>query len=200
MALATGFRISDWDTPLRVNPNRSPGRFNGANSPATQYVGLHPLTPWAEYLRYHDLRRTEEIADRRLRVWALRLDLTDAVEIGFENAFEDFGLQPEDLVADDYTPCQRLADRFRADAAEPKKIIVPSAALPGSRNVVILGPRESIPYLWAPIDDGDIPACIVAEHSQPPEGLVDLVRFRGESHVELEEWLKGRLYDLADLG
>lgn len=199
MAPEVGFRISDWDTPLRPNPNRSPGRYNRAGSPPTQYICLHPLGPWAEYLRYHDLRRPEDAADRRLNVWALRVDLADAVEIDFENASQIFKVPPEDLVGDDYTVCQELADRLRVDAAAPKAIVVPSAALPGARNLVIFGPREAIPYLWAPIDAGDIPACIITKASQSPDGLLERVRFSGESHAELDAWLSGRRYEFQDL-
>jgi RES domain-containing protein len=199
VAVGVGFRISDWDTPLRPNPHRSPGRYHRAGSPPTQYIALHPLGPWGEYLRYHDLRRPEDIAELRLNMWALRVDLGEAVEIGFENALADFGLQADDLVDDDYTACQALADRLRADSATPKAIVVPSAALPGAKNLVILGARVAIPYLWAPIDSGDIPACALTKASRPPTGLVDRVRFAGESHAELEAWKRGQRYELTDL-
>jgi hypothetical protein len=76
---------------------------------------------------------------------------------------------------------------------------VPSAALPGARNLVIFGPREAIPYLWAPIDAGDIPACIITKASQSPDGLLERVRFSGESHAELDAWLSGRRYEFQDL-
>lgn len=194
-----GFRISDWDTPLRPNSHRTPGRFHRAGSPPTQYISLHPLGPWAEYLRYHDLRQPEDVADRRLNVWALRLNLEDAVEIAFETSLAEFELPPEDLVGDDHGPCQELADRLRADAAAPKQIVVPSAALPGSRNLVVLGPQVQIPYLWEPIDEGDVPACALTKASQPPEGLPEVVRFSGTPHAELEAWKEGRHYVLADL-
>jgi RES domain-containing protein len=198
VSIEVGYRISDWDTPLRVNPNRSAGRFNGAGSPATQYIGLHPLTPWAEYLRFHDLRGIAEIAERRLTIWALRLEIDSATAIGFDNAGEH-ALQPADLVDDDYGPCQELGDRLRADAAAPKTIIVPSGALPGTQNVVIFAERVGIPYLWSPIDELDLPACVVAGRAAPPPALIDNVRFRGERHAEFEAWLSGQRYDFADL-
>lgn len=194
----TGYRISDWDTPLRANPNRSPGRFNRASSPATQYVGLHPLTPWAEYLRYHGLRAEEDIIVRQLSIWAIRVDLSTAVEITFENA-TDFGIEASDLVSDDHGACQSLADRLREDARSPKAIIVPSAALPGTRNLVVFGERVMIPYLWDPLDEGDIAACIVASKATPPLDLLPLVRQEGDQHAELEAWNAGRLYEFADL-
>lgn len=193
-----GYRISDWDTPLRANPNRSPGRYNRANDPATQYIGLHPLTPWAEYLRFHGLRRVDDVADRRLSIWALRLSLEEAVEIRFENA-PDFGLQAGDLVSDDHGACQDFADRVRAEAGMPATFIVPSAALPGTRNVVIFGERVDIPYLWEPLDEGDLPTCVVAARARPPDRLLTMVRHPGEPHSELDAWAAGRRYRFADL-
>lgn len=192
-----GFRVSDWDTPLRVNPNRSEGRFNRDGSSATQYVALHPLTPWAEYCRYHDLS-PEQAEQRRLRVWAIRVIVPEIVEVEFDNA-TDHGLRSEDLVDDDWSACQDLADRFRTDPAGPKAIKVPSAALPGTRNIVIFGERVSIPYLWEPIDEVDMPTAIVAENARPPAGLLPLIRYRGDTHPEFDAWSQGQSFSFADL-
>lgn len=198
MATEVGFRISDWDTPLRANPNRTAGRFNEAGSQATQYLGLHPLTPWAEYLRFNDLRDPEELAERRLRIWAIRVDLTDAAEIGYGNAAR-FGLEPGDLVDDDHGACRRFADRLRNDASAPHTLIVPSAALPGTRNVVILGERVSIPYSWEPLEVIDLPACVIAERSHPPDEIISLTRFVGDPHPDFDAWGEGRHYQFPDL-
>jgi RES domain-containing protein len=184
------YRISSWDTPLRVNPNRSPGRYNHAEAPATQYLGLHPLTPWAEYLRTNELFDEERLAERRLRIWVLQVDLSAALTIDFNDA-PAYGLEPSDLVADDHGPCQRLAERLRLEEGAPSTIIVPSAALPGTRNAVIFGERVRIPYDWSPIDEGDVPACVIAERSQPPAGIKALVRYRDAEHEGLTAWLSG---------
>lgn len=193
------YRISNWDTPLRVNPNRTAGRYNDAGSQATQYMGLHPLTPWAEYLRTNGLRDPAELAEHRLRLWAIRVDLAEARRIDFTNARE-FKIEAADLVADDHGPCRRLAERLRSDALGPKMIIVPSAALPGTENLVIFGERTPIPYLWTPIDSVDLPACVLAERSQPPAEISPLVCHRGEPHRGLEEWEAGRRFRFPDLG
>lgn len=199
MATETTYRIASWDTPLRVNPNRGPGRFNDPGAAATQYLSLHPLGPWAEYMRGNDLRDPELLAQARLRIWVLRVDLSDVVEIGFSNAAE-FALGPAELIADDHAACRRLAERLRADSAAPDTLVVPSAALPGTRNVVILAPRVQIPYSWEPLDPVDVPSCAIAERSHPPEGLEAIVRFRGEPHAEFEAWSSGRGYAFPDLG
>lgn len=192
------YRISNWDTPLRVNPNRTAGRYNDAGSQATQYMGLHPLTPWAEYLRANGLRDPAELAEHRLRLWAIRVDLAEARRVDFTNA-RDFKIEAADLVADDHSPCRRLAERLRGDTHGPRMIIVPSAALPGTENLVIFGERTPIPYLWTPVDSVDLPACVLAERSQPPAEISPLVRHRGEPHRGLEEWEAGRRFRFPDL-
>jgi RES domain-containing protein len=197
MESSIAYRISTWDTPLRVNPNRSAGRYNDAGSPATQYLCRHPLGPWAEYLRANDLRNEEDLAVHRLRIWVLRVDLSDAFRIDFNHA-ADFGLDPKDLIDDDHTACRRLARRLREDPDSPETLIVPSAALPGTENIVILGERVQIPYSWNPIDDVDVPACVIAERSQPPQKSPSLVRYQGDSHSQLEAWQAGQEYRFAD--
>jgi RES domain-containing protein len=196
---AVAFRIASWDSPLRVNQNRSPGRFNDAGSPATQYFCLHPLGPWAEYLRANALRDPDRLAERRLRIWALRIQLADVARIDFLNA-DEFGLHgAEDLIADDHSACRALGDRLRTDPGGAKAICVPSAALPGTENIVIFGERVQIPYSWSPISAIDIPACVVAERSEPPPGVVSLVRYAGDPHPGLEAWREGRTYRFVDL-
>jgi hypothetical protein len=193
-----GFRVASWDTPLRVNPNRHAGRWNHADSGATQYIALHPLGTWAEYLRWHDLRERSQLHAIRLGVWALRVDLEDAVDIHFENA-EAAGLpSPEALVSDDWSACQALADRLRSDRAAPKALIVPSAALPGARTLVILEPCVAVPYTFQPLDRTDIPVTLAAAGARPPASILELVRFSGEKHAELEAWRRGAAFELVE--
>lgn len=198
MAIEVAYRISSWDTPLRVNPNRTAGRFNHAGSPPTQYFGLHPLTPWAEYLRFHALRDLEGLSARRLRIWALRVELADALEIGFGDA-AGFGLEPENLVSADHGPCRRLGEQLRTDPSGRDTIVVPSAALPGTRNVVSFGQRAPLPYDVQPIDRIDVPCCAIAERSQPPDGIASLVRYGDDPHHALEAWAAGHRYQFRDL-
>ena len=55
------FRLANYETPLWAVENFSAGRYNAAGSGFTQYLSLHPLTPWAELLRNED-RRTRDRA------------------------------------------------------------------------------------------------------------------------------------------
>lgn len=193
-----GFRVASWDTPLRVNPNRQPGRFNGVESPATQYLGLHPLGSWAEYLRWHGLRHPGELREIRLGVWAVRVIAEKLLVIDYDNA-EEHGIRPEDLISDDWTRCQALGDRLRADHRGPRVLQVPSAALPGARNIVMFGPRVAAPYSLDPIDPTvDVPMALCAAGGRPPESLLQLVRYRGEDHAGYRAWRAGRRYELRE--
>lgn len=193
----TGFRVASWDTPLRANPNRQPGRWNDAGSGPTQYIALHPLATWAEYLRWHDLRSASEIAQLRLGVWAIRVIVDDPLEVRFDTA-STLGLQPEDLIADDWSACQLAAERLRADRAAPKVLQTPSAALPGARNIVILEPRVAIPYSFEPIDRIDLPTTLAAAGARPPQSILGLVRFRGQAHAEFDAWERGERFELIE--
>lgn len=194
-----GFRVASWDTPLRVNPNRNAGRWNYANSRATQYVGLHPLAPWAEYLRWHGIHDPAHVRELRLGVWAIRLILDDVLQVDFGSA-PALGLTPEELVSDDWSACQAIGERLRVDPSGPKVLRTPSAALPGAENIVILEPRVSIPYRFEPIDAADTPVSLAAAGAQPPSSLLDLVRYRGDPHPQFEAWLRGDAFELIEPG
>ena len=109
------FRLANFETPLWPVANFSPGRYNLAGEGvATQYLSLHPLTPWAELLRNEDRRTRERALSMRYPLWVLRVSLSDnPFELSFDSAPE-VGLSPEALVADDYEPCHNFVDAFRA--------------------------------------------------------------------------------------
>lgn len=136
-------------------------------------------------IRGQDLSESDA-RELRMRTWALRVDLEPFVEIGFSEA-NSFGIDPVDLVSDAYEPCRQLADRQRGSGV--RGIIVPSAALPGTRNVVMFGERVAAGYLDEPIDNLlDVPASMTADPSQPPASLYPLVRRKGQSHLGLMAW------------
>ncbi len=197
MAELVGFRVASWDTPLRVNPNRQAGRYNYAESAATQYISLHPLASWAEYIRWHDLRDPHALREIRLGVWAIRILAEDPLALDFDGA-EAQGIAAKDLISDDWSRCQALGERLRGDPRAPKLLRVPSAALPGARNVVILGPRVAVPYSFTPIDPIDLPVTLCAAGARPPESLLGLVRYREQDHAEYQAWQRGESYDLIE--
>jgi hypothetical protein len=100
----------------------------------------------------------------------LRLERDDLVELPFH----------DDLVSDDYEPCRAIADGLRADGAAG--LIVPSAALPGTKNVVLFGARVAAPYSSEPLSGIDVPTSITGERGQALVTLLALVRFAGQPH------------------
>lgn len=194
--MVVAYRSADWDTPWWAGPNRGLGRFNRVSSDPTQYLSLHPLTVIAERLRGLGRGVLADVDTIRWRCWAVELDTAGLVTVDFDSAAR-FGLAPDELIGDDWAPCQALADRRRA--AGDRGLVVPSAALPGTRNVVLFGARVASPYLITPIDPGiDVPTAQVAERSTPPEELIIFVRWHGELHAEIESWRNGNPYVFQD--
>ena len=75
--MTVAYRLASWRRPLRTEPSRVAGRFNRMTEESpTQYVCLHPLGPWAEFVRGSGLVTPEQLAFVRHRTWALRVDLT----------------------------------------------------------------------------------------------------------------------------
>jgi len=187
--LVAAYRLASWRRPLRTEPSRVAGRFHRVTEESpTQYLCLHPLGPWAEFLRASGLRTAEQLATVRHRTWVLRVDLAGLPRIGFAEAGEH-GVRPGDLVSDDLRACHRLADRLRAGGVEGA--IVPSAALPGTENVVLFGERAASPYLVDALGAVDVPASPTAEAGRPPLGVLERVRRRGAPHAALEAWRAG---------
>jgi RES domain len=111
--------------------------------------------------------------------------------VTFDTA-EDWGFAAEALVDDDRTACQEFGDVVRStyDA-----LVVPSAALPGTRNLVLFGARLAAPHGARPVDpDLDVPVAVTAEGSQPPTVLLALVRHLGDLHPGLQAWQAGCVF------
>ena len=182
------YRFAAYATPLRTVPASQPARFNsGAEHDPTQYLSLHPLGPLAELMRNADLRTEAQVRAVQTRTWALDVPLAGLREITFDTAGR-FGIAAEELVADDHGACRQLAARLRS---RTQGLVVPSAALPGTRNVVLFGPRVAAPYLTEPVSAIDVPAGITAEQGRPLTSLLDVVRFVGDPHPTLEAWRQG---------
>jgi hypothetical protein len=185
------FRLANYETPLWAVENFSAGRYNEADSGFTQYLSLHPLTPWAELLRNEDRRTRAQAVLMRYPLWALRVDLEEPpLELTFETA-DRFGLRAEDLVGDDQDACRALARTFRSDG--PAAFVAPSAALPGTHNLVVLEPHVLVAWNQVPIDEIDWPGSLAAQDGRCPEGLWEVVHYRGSDtkHAALAAWKKG---------
>lgn len=188
---AVAFRLANYETPLWSVENFAAGRYNAAGAGFTQYLSLHPLTPWAELLRNEDRRTRSRAILMRYPLWAIRVQIVpEPFALTFDNAPE-LGLEPADLVADDQEPCRALAQTFRSSG--PAAFTAPSAALPGTTNLVVLEPRVLVSYNQVPFDDIDWPGSMTEQDGRCPEGLWDLVHYRGARvrHAGLEAWERG---------
>lgn len=134
----------------------------------------------------------------RYRLWAIRAELDETpFELAFDNA-GDFGLEPDDLVADDQGLCRALAEAFRGGG--PKAFTAPSAALPGTTNLVVLEPRVLISWNQVPIDDIDWPVSITSQDGRCPEGLWQSVHYLGTGtrHPGLDAWARGDIFEFTE--
>jgi RES domain len=185
------FRLANYETPLWAVENFFPGRYNRAGSGWAQYLSLHPLAPWAELLRSEGRRTRAEALQMRYPLWAIRAELdVPPRELTFDTA-PGHGLPAASLVADDMTACQDLADAFRRDGTPA--FLAPSAALPGTRSLVLLDPKVATSWEAEPVDELDLPASMAAQDGRCPENLWDLVHHRGarSPHPALAAWEQG---------
>lgn len=181
------FRYANYRTPLRVLPATTDQRFSrSSDGQPTQYFAEHPLGAWAEFLRWTPSTSLSTVATR---LWAVQVDTEKLVEVTFDNS-RTFGLAPDRLIADDdYSDCQDLADELRERPAPG--MIVPSAALPGIRNIVIFGPRVLSPWLQQPADADHLAGTLIADHARPPVEIGAMFRERRRPHAAYEAWKAG---------
>jgi RES domain-containing protein len=190
LSSVTTFRLAAYETPLWAIGNFSASRYNDIGDGGTQYLSLHPMTPWAELLRNERRRSAGTALQLRVALWTIKLDLNRApTEITLDNAGAH-GLTADDLVADDQTACRDLAREFRSDPDGPRALLVPSAALPGTQNLVLLDPYVAMSYLAEPVAPEDLPTCMAALDGRCPDGLWDVVHHHHSPrmHAELEAW------------
>lgn len=176
------FRATTYDVPLWVNPNRYNGRWNLAGDGSTQYFCLDAEAPYAEKLRSENLRTEAESQTYSIVLWQLRVDEGAIVDYSTFEKAETAGFPPDALVDDDHERCQVEAQRLKSLNIDG--VLSPSAALPGSVNLTLFGPR--IPVAWTSTVTlaSALPAQRLTKGSAPP-GLTDRVRYYGDAHAAL---------------
>ena len=190
----TAFRHAAYDSPWWVFPSSRAGRFHQARSDTVQYLCLHPLGPAAEMLR-HNLGPDGNPDDVVVNLWTAMVDLDDVIRVDFDDCAAH-GLTPDELVGDDYTPTQALAGAVRGSRATA--MIVPSAALPGTHNLIVFGARLLNPYLSAPLTPEEIPTGHLTDATRAPAEVAPHVRWFGTAHQAAEQWKTTGSYDLFD--
>jgi deoxyhypusine synthase len=117
-------------------------------------------------------------------------------DITFDNCVTDYGITPEELVGDDYVPTQALARRLRD--AGVGGFTVPSAALPGTDNLILFGSRVAHPYLALPSTPDECPTGHLTDGARPAHEVMSLVRFKGSPHAALDTWNATGTYEKLD--
>jgi hypothetical protein len=84
------------------------------------------------------------------------------------------GITPDELVGDECAPTRALADNLRS--AGSAGFIVPSAALPGTNNLVLFGARAIHPYFAAPLSFPEVPTGHLSDEARSPAEVADIVR------------------------
>jgi hypothetical protein len=180
------FRYSNYDTPFWVRPNPDEGRWHRQGDGPTQYLSVTVEGAWAELMWAESLRAEAEVALVRMSMWVAELELH---RIADYRTFEEAGragFPPDALIDEDYSRCQEEGGRLR-DAGY-QGVLAPSAALPGSLNLTLFGPRIASRWGSQPALASSIPATKIAVGS-PPEGIVARVRHRGEPDPAYEAYL-----------
>ncbi len=189
------YRATSYDVPLWVNPNRRNGRWNIADSEPTQYMALDAEAPFAEILRHEDLRSEEGASHYSATIWQLQIDSDLIVDYRSFELADAAGFDPEALVHDDHERCQVEAQWLIGQGA--RGVLSPSAALPGSVNLTLFGPRVAVPW-GATIElASSIPTQKITT-GHPPPGLTERVRYFGQPEPMLQTYLQEA--DREDLG
>jgi RES domain-containing protein len=188
---AVVFRATAFYEPLWGFPNTTGGRYNVAGRFPAQYLSLHPMTPWAELMRNLNRRTPEQARAMRVPVWAFRIGLADDPEPITFDTMGAYGLDPDDLVADDQTATRALGTALYDGGVT--SLLAPSAALPGTTNLVVLRPAAITDFHAEPIDALDWPAAMVTQDGRCPEDLWEHVHYRnsGVPHAALQAWRDG---------
>jgi RES domain len=190
----TAYRHAAYDSPWWPFPSPDDGRFHRAGRDTVQYLSLHPLGPAAEMLR-HQVGPDGDPDDLILNLWAAAVDVDDVKRVDFDDC-ATYGRTVDELVGDDYTATQALADAVRASGATA--MIVPSAALPGTHNLVLFGVRLLAPYLWEPLMAEEIPTGHLTDGARAAAEVAGHVRWIGRPHTAAEQWKATGTYDLFD--
>jgi hypothetical protein len=190
----TVFRNASYDSPWWAFPSARAGRFHRARTDTVQYLSLHPLGPAAEMLR-HNVGPGGNPDDVVSHLWTAVVDVDDVARVDFDDCAR-YGLTPDELVGDDYTPTQALAEVVRATGATA--MVAPSAALPGSHNLILFGVRVLNPFLSEPLTPEEVPTGHLTDGARPPAEVAPHVRWFGAPHSAVEQWKLTGSYDLFD--
>lgn len=180
------YRITSYDVPLWVNPNRRSGRWHLPGGTPTQYLCLDTEAPFAEVLRHEDLRTEEAASHYFSTMWQMRIVSEAIVDYQSFALADAAGFDPAALVSDDHERCQAEASWLMSRGA--RGVLAPCAALPGSVDLTLFGPRVAVPWDAAIELASSVPAQKLTT-GHPPAGLTGRVRYFGHSHSQLDAYV-----------
>jgi hypothetical protein len=157
------------------------------------------MGPLAEQARHAGVAGAEQLRTLRRNVFALRVRLDCVVELDFATAAAG-GLDPAALVGppSTYPQCSAWLGALLAGAPEVQGLLVPSAALPGTRTLAIVGKRHPFPYLSAPRRALDIPCAAAGLDARAVISLADRIQpLEATDHPALRAWREGRAYQFV---
>jgi hypothetical protein len=196
----TVFRHAAYDSPWWAFPSARSGRFHRGSRDTAQYLCLHPhlclhpLGPAAEMLR-HNVGPDGDPDQLILNLWTAVIEIGDVTRVDFADC-EYHGLTADELVGDDYRRTQELAAAVAAGGAAA--LIVPSAALPGTDNLLLFGPRVLNPFLRPPLSSDEIRTGRLTDAGRSPLEVAPHVRWNGVPHSAVEQWKATGSYDAFD--
>jgi hypothetical protein len=130
-----------------------------------------------------------------LNLWTAVVDVSGVQRVDFDEC-ATYGCTPDELVGDDYAPTQSLADEVQASGANA--MVVPSAALPGTHNLILFGVRILHPFRWQPLAPEEIPTAHLTDRARVAAEVVGRVRWFGREHSALGQWKATGGYDLFE--
>lgn len=171
------YRVSSYDTPCPPSPSRRDSRWGHEGGPVVNYWSLHPHGCWAEVYRAEGLLQFEDVYGKvAQRLWVADLSHLEVVDI--HDLLDDLGMADDDLVSD-WAPCQRAALQLVADGH--LNVRVPSAALPGTDNLVLFEQRFAVPFSELSDGEWDVPCAVAADRSHGALDVVAATRHYGST-------------------
>lgn len=117
-----------------ADPARSEGRFHRYVGRGVWYASDQEQAAWAELFR-HFLDEGVDPFEVLRRVGAADIDDLEVLDLTDEAVRQRLGIDSDDLIGDDYSTTQALAEAARTAGFEG--VLAPSAAFPGRRTLVV---------------------------------------------------------------
>jgi hypothetical protein len=130
-----------------------------------------------------------------LNLWTALVEVDDVTRVDFDDCAK-YGLTPDELVGDDYARTHALADVVQGSGATA--MMVPSAALPGTHNLILFGVRVLNPFHCGPLTPEEVPTGHLTDGARSPAEVAPHVRWFGAPHKAAEQWKTSGTYDLFD--